>query len=168
MKKSLFSKPRWQYLLLVLMSIVWTTSAYAGHESWNMVLTQKDGFNVVFSLTNKPLVTFSESVLIISTEHSDISYYELDEVQKITYEKVNPTALNNVKADESSFKLNGESIVFNTLKANSTIAVFTVGGEMLFNKTFEEAGEYVFPISELSTGVYLIYVNGSTFKIAKK
>jgi len=39
---------------------------------------------------------------------------------------------------------------------------------LVFTKTVSTNGEYAFPLSNLSQGVYVVNVNGVTYKILKK
>jgi hypothetical protein len=76
--------------------------------------------------------------------------------------------VNNIMADNNAMLFNGDAIVFPALEAGSNIAVYAANGALVINKTVSSAGEYAFPISSLSQGVYMVNVNGKTYKIVKK
>ena len=62
----------------------------------------------------------------------------------------------------------GESLLFPALKANSTVSVYSLNGTLVFKKTIHQNGEYAFPLSNLNAGVYMVNVNGLTYKIMKR
>ena len=95
--------------------------------------------------------------------------YSLENMARFTYEEDNTTtAITNMQTDESSFKLNGESLLFPALKTNSTVSVYSLNGVLVFKKTIKQDGEYAFSLSNLNAGVYMVNVNGLTYKIVKR
>ena len=165
MSKFNFSKPRWQHLLVLLLGMAFAMSAHA--DSYKLVLWQNNGNQIgSFNLKHNPKVTFSGSEVIVTTASADVYYYGLTDMWKFTYEKT--TGINNILVDDNSVKINDDAIVFSALKRGSQITVYAVNGMLLMSKTVAEAGEYAFPISSLSQGVYMVNVDGETFKIVKK
>lgn len=142
-------------------------SAIAEDTKTHLVVWAKDGTKVAYALDEKPKVTFTEANLIISAEGVEVNY-ALDNMDRFTYESNVNSAVRNLKTDEVSFKLDGESLLFLNMSANSTISLHTLNGTSVFSKTVSTAGEYAFPLSNLTTGVYLVTVNGLTYKIVKR
>ena len=91
-----------------------------------------------------------------------------ENMARFTYEDNTVTAITNLQTDEPSFRLNGESLLFPALKANSTVSVYSLNGTLIFKKTVRQNGEYAFPLSNLNAGVYMVNVNGLTYKIVKR
>ena len=87
---------------------------------------------------------------------------------RFTYEDFSQTGITNLKNGEISFKLNGEALLFPSLKANSTVSLYSANGTLVFKQIVRKDGEYSFPISNLNTGVYMVNVNGLTYKIVKR
>ncbi|MBQ6079002.1 MAG: T9SS type A sorting domain-containing protein [Muribaculaceae bacterium] len=163
MKKFLLPK-----ILLLLLGMTFALGANA-QDYYKMVVWEKGGAVVgTYELTYTPKVTFTETEMIVTTSIADVYYYNLPNMWKITYEEYEPTGLDNILADANAMKFNGSAIVFPALEAGSNITVYAVNGTMVLNKTVSSAGEYAFPISSLSQGVYLVNVNGKTYKIVKK
>lgn len=150
-------------LLLPLFSIV----AVAEETVEKLVVWAKDGTKVAFALAEKPTITFEESDMIITSNGVEVKY-ALENMARFTYEKSSTTGITNLNNGESSFKLDGESILFPSLKANSTVSVYTVNGTLVLQETVHSDGEYSFPILSLNTGVYIVNVNGLTYKIVKR
>lgn len=138
-----------------------------GNSQISLVVWAKDGSKVAFALSQRPKVTFTETNLIITGEDIDANY-PLDKMARFTYEMVDMTAIKDINTEKDAFRFTGESLLFPALKENSTVAVYSLNGALVFKKTVLEAGEYSFPISNLNTGVYLVSVNGLTYKIVKR
>ena len=132
-----------------------------------LVVWANDGSKVAYALAEKPKITFTETDMIITAEAVDVNY-PLDNMLRFTYEANDDTAIRDLKTDKVSFKLDGESLLFMDLSPNSTVSLHTLNGESVFSKTVQTAGEYSFPLSNLTTGVYLVTVNGLTYKIVKR
>ena len=134
----------------------------------SLVVWAKDGSKVAFALSKKPKITFTEVDLQITGQGIDVSY-ALDNMVRFTYEVVNyETAIKDIQTEKVNFKLTGESLLFPELKANSTVSIYSLNGTLVFNKTIRMAGEYSFPLSGLNSGVYVVTVNGLTYKIVKR
>lgn len=152
-------------LLNILMFLPLTASAQE-LKSY-LVVWAKDGTKVAYALSEKPKIAFSETDLVITTQGVDVNY-PLDSMSRFTYEANDETTIRNLKTDKVSFKLDGESLLFMDLSPNSTVSLHTLNGESVFSKTVQTAGEYSFPLSNLTTGVYLVTVDGLTYKIVKR
>lgn len=142
-------------------------SIMANEVRTHLVVWAKDSIRVAYALSEMPKVTFSETDLLITTEKVEVKY-ALDKMTHFTYEYTPPVGVTNLQTDELLFKIDGESLLFPDLKANSSIFIYTVNGALVFKKIVQEEGEYSFPLSYLNSGVYLISVNGLTYKIVKK
>ena len=141
--------------------------AMADEPKTHLVVWAKDGTKVAYALDDKPKVTFSETDLIITAKGVEVNY-TLENMARFTYESSDNTAIRDLKTDKVSFKLEGESLLFPALSANSTVSLHALNGTLVFSKTVTESGEYSFPLSSLNSGVYLVTVNGLTYKIVKR
>lgn len=153
-------------LLLSLMFCICIV-AKAENNLTHLVVWAKDGTKKAYALAEKPKVTFTETELVITTKGVEVDY-PLENMARFTYEDDSPDAITNLQTDELSFKLDGESLLFPALKANSTVSVYTLKGTLVFKKTVCQNGEYAFPLSNLNAGVYMVNVNGLTYKIMKR
>ena len=153
------------FLLLALIFVSYNIMAQENNTQ--LVVWAKDGTKVAYMLSEKPKITFTDTDLVITANDIEVNY-ALDNMARFTYESNGNTAIRNIESDEVSIKLDGESLLFPDLKANSSIAVYTLNGTLVVKKTIRQDGEYVFPVSSLSDGVYMISVNGLTYKIVKR
>lgn len=138
-------------------------------QDFNMqlVIWAKDGTRVVYILEEKPKITFTETDLVVTVKSIEVNY-ALENLAHFTYESSDNTAIKILETDETLFKLKGESLFFPALKSNSSIAIYTVNGALVMKKTIQDNGEYALSLSNLNSGVYLIDVNGLTYKIIKR
>jgi len=141
--------------------------AKAENNPTNLVVWAKDGTKVAFALAEKPKVTFTETDLVITAKGVEVNYL-LENMDRFTYESNDESAIINLQTDESPFKHTGDSLLFPALKANSTVAVYSLNGALVFKITIRQNGEYAFPLSNLNAGVYMVNVNGLTYKIMKR
>lgn len=130
-----------------------------------LTVWMKDGTKVAFALSEKPTVTFSETELIITTKENN--HYALESISKFTYESI-PDDIKNLLDDTQAFILDGETLLFPSLKANTTVSITSLNGTSIFKKTVKCDGEYAFPLANLQAGVYFVSVNGLTYKIVKR
>lgn len=136
---------------------------------YDLVMWAKDGSKIAtYALTGKPKVTFNENKFAVECDGLEIEYYELDNLARFTYEKNTETAIRSITTDKGKFVMNGGVLTFSSLKANSTISIYSLNGALVFKKTIPQAGEYTLNIANLNVGVYMVNVNGSTYKIVKK
>ena len=152
---------------LTLLLSLFCISAIADEPKTQLVIWTKDGTKVAYALAEKPKVTFTKTDLVITSNALEVNY-SLEKLDRFTYEEGQPTDITNLQTDESSFRLNEESLVFPALNANTTIFIYSLNGTLVFKKTVCQNGEYAFPLSNLNAGVYFIMVNGLTYKIVKK
>ena len=153
-------------LLALLLSFT-CLSAMADEPKTQLVVWAKDGTKVAYALAEKPKVTFTETDLVIKAKGVEVNY-SLVNMARFTYETNDETTIVNLQTEESLFKLTGESLLFPSLKANSTVSVYSLNGTQVLKKTIRQKGEYAFPLSNLSAGVYMVNVNGLTYKIVKR
>ena len=153
-------------LLMLLLSFI-SLSAIADETKSFLVVWAKDGTQVAYALAEKPKIMFTETDLIIKANEVEVNY-PLNNMARFTYEADDFTAIRNLRTDEVSFNLDGESLIFPALHANSTVSLHSLNGALIFSKTVHTAGEYSFPLSNLNAGVYVVTVNGLTYKIVKR
>lgn len=139
----------------------------ANEPDVQLVVWAKDGLQVSYALTEKPRVTFTETDLEITTNSLHISY-PLETMERFTYEK-ETTSITDLNSEEAfPFIFDGNALIFPNLKANGSVSIYSLNGAPVFKRTVFNDGKYAFSISTLKTGIYIINVNGLTYKIAKR
>lgn len=133
----------------------------------NLVVWTNDGAKVAYALSEKPKVTFTEDYLVISAYDVEVKY-EIEKMSRITYEPVDMSEITDIESNDKSLKIDRNSLIFPDMKANSVVSVYALDGTLVFVKAVDCDGEYAFPLAKLSAGVYLVNVNGVTYKIEKR
>lgn len=157
-----------KYLMLLVVGVAFALNANAAGK-WVMQVWDRTGQMCgSYELGMKPNVTFTDNQMVVTTDVADVFYYGLPDMWKLTYKWNEGTGLNNITADNTLMKYDGSAIVFPALEAGSNVSVYAANGSLVMNKIVGTAGEYCFPLSSLSQGVYMVNVNGKTYKIVKK
>lgn len=153
-------------IVFLFFAIVINTKITAQNSQTQLVVWAKNGTKVAYTLTEKPKVTFTETDLVITSNGIEV-HYSLENMLRFTYEN-SAAKITDLKTDETAFKLDGESLLFPSLEANSTVSIYAANGILVFKQTVRQTGEYSFPLSSLNTGLYMVNVNGLTYKILKR
>lgn len=133
----------------------------------NLVVWSKEGHKVAYALSETPKLTFTETDLVIETSRVTVNY-NLDNLARFTYESDEEEAIHNLETGDNTFRFDGDMLLFPSLTAGSTVSIHSLSGALIIYKTIQTAGEYTFPLSHLDKGVYMVTVNGLTYKIVKK
>lgn len=170
--KKFLTKHHLQYVLLMMMSITFAANAAGTGNNgpkYKLVLWEQNGLTTDFLLENGVTITFSDGQLLITNDVADITDFELDNIWKWTYDVINQdgSGIQTITTDYS-VEFSGDVIVFHNLKAGSNISIFAANGILMMNKTLANDGDYTYNLSNLSQGVYVVNVNGKTYKIVKK
>lgn len=132
-----------------------------------LVVWNADGSKANYALEESPKVTFTETALVV-TLHGKATSYPLESLSRVTYENVQGTGISDLWNCAPSFSVQGNLLVFSALKADSDIAVYTLDGQLLHKERIVTAGRYAFPLSDITDGVYMVSVNGVTYKFLKR
>lgn len=152
-------------LIMMLLSLI-CLKATAQEIKTHLVVWSKDGTQVAYALNEQPVITFSETELLITTSLIQVNY-PLDQMAKFNYETRTDQAVRDISTDETSFILEEESLLFLNLAPNSKVGLYTASGQVVFSRVITDYGEYAFPVSHLAHGIYIIQVNSLTYKIAR-
>lgn len=153
--------------LLMLLMFCLSFSAKAEGERTHLVVWSKDGSKVAYALTETPKLTFTDTDLVIDTRTVKVSY-SINQLARFTYEANGDEAIRSIETGDNAFRFDGDLLLFPSLAAGSTVSVHTLGGSLVLSRTVSAAGQYSFPVSHLDMGVYIVSVNGLTYKILKK
>ena len=130
-----------------------------------LVITAKDGTQSRYVLRTKPRVTVEKPYLIVEADGAMISF-DLDELQDMRYELApTPTDIDNVVGDTPDASPR-ESILFGNLPADCQLSVYNLDGKLLFSRQTGE-GSLTLPLDRLDSGIYIVKLNGNTYKIQK-
>lgn len=167
MKKLLLFKMKSQRIMMILFSVFFFTIGIKAADNITLVVLTKGGTSVGYALDKKLVLTFTDSEMKITGDGIEVTYY-LSDFDRYIYSSDYESGIKDIRTDEILPQFNGERMFFPFLKANSSVGIYTLGGIQVFKKMVLEDGEYLFPLSALNNGTYLVHVNGLTYKIVKK
>lgn len=152
---------------IVCASIV--AHASSGYKS--AVISFIDDTQVTVNLKSDMEFRFSNDSLKITAENVDLEY-SCDDVLNWTYSHdavdERPLKTENIEYGQKPEIALGEgnTLTFNGLPAQSRISLFSVNGQMI--NTYQCDGNTVLTLDKYPSGMYLITVNNTTFKLIKR
>lgn len=133
-----------------------------------VTIHQKDGQTVSYGFSVKPVITYTDNDLVITTENAEMQYPLLS-VSKITFQ--DQSAGVNAITEESKvpvLELDDYVVSISGAKAGVTVSLTGTDGKSLINARTDSEGEVSFSIAEQPAGVYVIKSENLTFKIIRK
>lgn len=131
-----------------------------------IIVATMDGATMEYLIDSDTKVKIEKPYLVIETEGVAINY-ELETMGQVRYgKKFVPTGISNTKSDAQPFKWEDGTIFFNHLPENTLIEVFTADGKQVMNQRC--SGDAQLSLKQLPTGVYLVKMNQTTYKILRK
>lgn len=134
-------------------------------KAQTLVLLHADGTTTDVELATKPKVTFENNKVLITSTILNIEYPKKD-VLRFTF-KSSSTGMQSVRNNVGYSNENGE-LVFHGVNNTDKIGVYTVKGIRVPAKIKRSGSQATLSLSALSSGVYIINVNGRTSKIVKR
>ena len=96
-------------------------------------------------------------------------FWPIDYVKKITYSDRLDAGGIELNEDELSpdFQIKKDELIFSNLKENALITIYGLNGNLILKRKVNAGGVYKYSTGDLEKGVYIINVDGVTFKILK-
>lgn len=133
-----------------------------------VVVYQADGNTATFAFSEKPVISYSGSDLVLTTTKTTVSYpvYLLKKIDfGESWEEA--TALDEVKAPDTRFSFQGGTLAISGGNAFSPVTLYTVGGTLVAHYRLDSAGSATIPVQSLGTGIYIVKTQRFTFKFRK-
>ena len=146
-------------------------SVMSGLSAQNtLTIHQKDGQQFSYGFGEKPVVTFTDNDLIVTTANENVKLtLALTSVEKFTFDS-NETAVNDIKdnAQKASISLDEYSVYIANVKENAVVSLSSADGKQLQAFKAGADGTVSFSIADLSNGTYIISSENLSVKIQKK
>ena len=158
---------KWLVATRVLLLVVALFAASAVKAEDRVLQVWKaDGTIVSFSLNEVPVTTYADGNLVIKTTKTTVTY-PLEQVKKYTYSSVTD-ALSAPKSESATLSKDGETLTFSGLKPQTPISIYNVSGQLVRTLKARGLGNTTVSVANLPVGVYVVKVNGVTYKITKR
>jgi len=126
---------------------------------------QKDGKVANFAFSEKPIVTYADNQLVITTTKTSVQY-PLYLLQKIDFELTDATAIEQVKPD-AKFRFTDGTLYITGGDPGSQVVIYDMRGMTEGQYRIDDAGNAVISLQSLSKGLYIVKTNHFTFKFTK-
>jgi len=130
----------------------------------NLVVWHKDGSKVLFKLSEKPKVTYGDSLVTIQA--ATMVEYAFQAIQKMTFESEEVVGIKEMKPDpERPFSSDGETVTFLPADKDLRVTIVQLNGIVVKDIAVRRGQQSSLSLRSLPAGVYLLNVNGITYKI---
>lgn len=126
---------------------------------------QKDGKVANFAFSEKPIVTYADNQLVITTTKTSVQY-PLYLLQKIDFALSEATAVEQVKPD-AKFRFTDGTLYISGGDPGSQVYIYNMRGMTEGQYRIDDAGNAVIALQRLSKGHYIVKTSRFTFKITK-
>jgi len=133
-----------------------------------LTIHQKDGQQFSFGFEDKPVVSFTDTDLIVKTTKTELTY-ALSSVSKFTFDDIEDAVI-SIKGDAAKavITLDSYTVSITGAKADITVRLTSSDGKLLQSYKTTQDGSLTFSIAELPQGTYIISSESLTCKILKK
>ena len=153
------------FLTLAVTLLVSMTSVSVSAAN-HVKVSDKDGNNTYFALSEKPTVTFTSTAMVL-TAGSQTVEYPLTDFRAFAFED-DPTGIGTLDAESNNAVFSfGNSLKGEGLKAGSQVAVYTINGQLVGRATVSQSGSVEIPLDG-QTGVFVVKSLSKTFKFIRK
>ena len=131
---------------------------------------QKDSTMVAFMLIDQPKVQFVGDVMQISARSVTMEYAYHD-LWKLTYDVFDPTGIIDVIADRQDklpYEMTDEAIVMRANTRPLQVRMCALNGTVICHQTIARGKDARIELNALQSGIYLLNVNGVTYRICVK
>lgn len=133
-----------------------------------LTIHQKDGQQFSFGFADKPVITYTDTDLVLKTTKTEVQY-PLASLAKFTFTD-SETAVAPINEGKSDAKLELDNYMVRITGAKAGITVTVIGpdGKTVGNYKTDSEGSVTFSIADLPQGLYIINSENLTCKILKK
>ena len=133
-----------------------------------LTIHQKDGQQFSFGFDDKPVITYTDTDLVLKTTKTEVQY-PLASVAKFTFTDVEDAVI-PIKQDSNAAQLELDGYVVSITGAKAGINVLVIGsdGKTLGTYKTDSDGSATFSVADLPQGLYIINSENLTCKILKK
>ena len=150
-------------LAVMLLAFMSTLSASAAKH---VKVSDKDGNDTYFALSEKPTVTFTSTAMVLTAGSQTIEY-PLTDFRAFAFED-DPLSIESLNGEGNNAVFSfGNSLKGEGLKAGSQVAIYTINGQLVGRSTVSQSGTVEIPLDG-QTGVFVVKSLSKTFKFIRK
>ena len=156
-------------ILIVLMTLIMAVPLTMSAEEV-MTVHLKDGNLIDFAFKNQPVVTFTETDVVLTTSNGLSINYPLSNLTKFTFStKDIPDEVVEIKEDarKVKFSVDEYTVRIDGAKAEMDVRILASDGKVQGTYKTDKEGSLTFSIADQPAGVYIISSEDLTVKIQK-
>jgi hypothetical protein len=151
-------------LLIIMLLSLWGGKTFA--QSQALVLHHADGTTTDVELYTQPRIEFKGDRVIITSPVLDMEY-AADDILHFTYKGKGTSGINS-HLKQADYSQENDKLIFHGVKSTDKVAVYKTNGVRVPVRLNTTADDNVtLSLSAISSGVYLLSVNGRTSKFTK-
>ena len=154
-------------IICMMLFVFMTGVVMTARQREQLIILGKDGTKIAYALTDKPKITFTDSDLVVSV-NGLTSNYLLINLLGITYSESDVMNISNAKDDFPLFYMNGNKLMFHKIKRDMALFLYKIDGSLVFKKRISKDSDTTISLSSIESGIYVLQINGTVFKIIKK
>ena len=139
-------------------------AARAAAQGPTLVLHHADGKTSEVELYTMPRIQMKADKMVITVQGVSQEYAKTD-VVRFTYKGVG-TGISDVRS-ETRYRIDEDRVTFFGLTSSDRISVYNAGGVQIPVRLTPDGNDAVLSLAPLPQGVYLVNINGRTFKFIK-
>lgn len=149
-------------LTLLLVTSLLTMSAQN-----TLTIHQKDGSKFGYGFSEKPVITYTETDLILTT-NSTVVEYPLSAIAKFTFTE-NETSVSDIRSEikTPTLQLDNNTVQISGAEPLQAVSLIDTDGKIISAYKTDANGSVSFSITELPKGIYIIKTKSLTCKISK-
>lgn len=153
--------------VIAVMSAVISVGVSA-EQCKHLVVTSINGGRTVYRLDHNPNLQFQDNSLVISGDSITLEI-PLNTTDKITYESFDPTGIDGI-SDNSGIRISDDGMEINIagLSSSTTAYIYGINGQLLGTYRLASGKNEVVSLRQLPKGVYILKLNGQSYKFQKK
>lgn len=152
------------FVVTLLLAVVTATQAWAAGAT-AVYIWMKDGSKTVLQLSEKPVMTFGQEEMRVTTTNTVVSF-AFDQLKNITYRDVTD-GVDALKDGERAFCYDGQTMTFRAGDEALKVMVVRLDGAKVRQLSVRPMESVTIAADELPRGNYVVVVNGVTYKIQK-
>lgn len=137
-----------------------------------LVVWTTDGESMEFPFAEKPQVTIHDKVFTVSSQLTTMEFEANDILQFTLEDKSITTKINEINGkhvdEEVQMQMTSEHLVLSSCKPGSKVRVYSLGGRIVESHRVGADGQVAFSIAGYASGIYIVKIGNTNFKIIKK
>lgn len=151
--------------LIILMTVLFAATLVKADDMMLHVWFS-NGSVMSIKLFEGPKTTYKDGNLVITMLKNSVTY-PLEKVRRFTY-GYSSVGIDTPEKMEAAFSSDGETLTFTGLKPHTQVSLYNVAGVLLQTIDSGNQNKTVISASHLPVGVYVVKVDGGTYKIMKR